>query len=194
MEALWIAGVMFGFLLVIFLILAFRFPEDLKGVLGRMTSVEVTKDGLKIALLAAAVLEKETRTPDDSELRPFVRDIPSGRRVLWVDDIPANNRAEIQALRGLGLLVDVATTNAEALSYAKTNRYDLVLSDIRRPPPEATKAGLDLPETLRDAHVNLPTAFYVGKAAQSTTEAGEPVFDTPTAMLRWVRKQLGGMA
>ncbi len=190
MEAFYIALVVFGFLLIVFLVLAFRFPGDLQKLLGRTTSVEVTKDGLKIALIADAVLEKENRRPDDDELRALVSEVPAGRRILWVDDVPANNRAEIQALRGLGLAVDVATTNAEALSYAEANTYDLILSDIERSAPEPTNAGLALPAALRQAHVLAPVAFYVGNADHPTTQDGEPVFDTPTQLLAWVRDRL----
>jgi CheY-like chemotaxis protein len=188
-EALFIV---FGFLLIVFLVLAFRFPDDLKKLLGRMSSVEVTKDGLKIALIAEAVREKEKRRPDDDEIRPLVLNIPAGRRVLWVDDNPANNRVEIQALRGLGLTVDTATSNTEAQSYAQANAYDLVLSDIGRSAPEAPTAGLALPDALREVDVRAPFAFYVGNAAQPTTDAGQPVFDTPTQLFGWVREQLEG--
>jgi CheY-like chemotaxis protein len=191
-EALSVVGVVFAFLLIVFLVLAFRFPDDLQKLLGRMASVEVTKDGLKIALIAQAVQEKEKRQPNDDELRPLVSEIPPDRRVLWVDDVVSNNRAEIQALRGLGLVVDTATTNAEALSYAEANKYDLVLSDITRSAPESTKAGLALPKTLRAANVDSPPiAFYVATADNPSTESGEPVFDTPTELLRWVRDELG---
>lgn len=191
MEALLIVAVIFAFLLCVFLVLAFRFPDDLQKLLGRMSSVEVTKDGLKIALIAEVVQEKEQRQPNNAELRPLVSDIPADRRVLWVDDSPANNRAEIQALRGLGLVVDTATTNAEALSYAEANRYDLVLSDIKRSAREPANAGLALPKSLRDANIDPPIAFYVGHAAKPSTESGEPVFDTPTRLLNWIREQLG---
>lgn len=190
MAVVWIVLIVFAFLLVVFLVLALGFPEELKKLLGRMTSVEVTKDGLKIALIADAVQEKENRRPDVAELRPFVTDIPAGRRVLWVDDCPANNRVEIQALRSLGLTVDTATTNAEALSYARANKYDLVLTDIKRSSPERENAGLELPATLREAHLSAPVAFYVGKADNSTTGHGDPVFDTPTQLLGWVRDHL----
>jgi hypothetical protein len=42
-EALSVVGVVFAFLLIVFLVLAFRFPDDLRKLLGRMTSVEVTR-------------------------------------------------------------------------------------------------------------------------------------------------------
>ena len=192
MEALLIALTVFAFLLIVFLVLAFRFPEDLKKLLGRVTSVEVTKGGLKIALVAAAIHEKEKRTPDEAEILPLVKNIPAGRRVLWVDDLPANNRAEIQALRGLGLTVDTATSNAEALAYAKSNMYDLVLSDIGRSAPEAATAGLALPEVLEKINVRVPIAFYVGEATNPTTPSGQPVFDTPTQLLAWIGDHLQG--
>ena len=193
MEAFLIVLVVFIFLAIVFLVLAFRFPDDLATLLGRMSSVEVTTEGLKIALVAEAVVQKEHRKPKAAEIRPLVTQIPDGRLLLWVDDSPANNRAEIQALRALGLTVDVATTNKEAQSYVSRASYDLVLSDIGRGKPEAATAGLELPGVLREAHVDAPLAFYVGEATEHTTPTGEAVFDTPTALLGWVRDQLKGV-
>lgn len=191
-EALLIVLVVFAFLLIVFFVLAFRFPEDLKMLLKRLKSVRISKDGLTLELVVEAIQEKEKRTPDPAEIRPLVKAIPTGRRVLWVDDCPANNRAEIQALRGLDLIVDTATTNAEALSYAKSNTYDLVVSDIGRSAAEPPNAGLELPAALRAAGVASPLAFYVGAATRPTTDTEEPVFDTPTELLGWISEELDG--
>jgi CheY-like chemotaxis protein len=194
MEAFLIVVVIFVFLLVVFLVLAFAFPDDLRALLRRTSSVEVTRDGLKIALVAEVVEQKEGRHPSTSELERLASGIPAGRHILWVDDQPANNRAEIQALRSLGLRVDTATSNEEGLSYTKVNTYDLVLSDIGRLPPQPDTAGLDLPMALSEVGVRAPVAFYVGKVREPATQAGQPVFDTPTALLIWVREQLAGPA
>jgi CheY-like chemotaxis protein len=191
-EALLIVLVVFAFLLIVFFVLAFRFPEDLKLLLRRMTLVEVGKNGLKIGLVAEAVREKEHRKPKKAELEPLVVNIPGDKRVLWVDDCPANNRAEIQALRSLGVTVDTATTNAEGLAYAKSRTYDLVVSDIGRSAPESSTAGLELPGALGEAHVDAPIAFYVGQAVEATTADGDPVFDTPTQLLGWISEHLRG--
>lgn len=192
MEGVLITGIVFGSLLVMFLVVAFRYPETFERLLGRITSLELTKSGIKIGLIADAVKEKENRDPARAELRSFTRNIPAGRHILWVDDVLANSRAEIQALRGLGLIVDTATTNAEALSYAKSESYDLVVSDIGRSAPEQPKAGLQLPAALRAAGVVSPLAFYVGNAENPTTDNGEPVFDAPTALFGWISKKLTG--
>jgi len=193
-EALLIILVVFAFLLVVFFVLAFRFPEDLKLMLRRMTLVEVGKNGLKIGLVAEAVREREHRKPKKAELEPLVVNIPEGKLVLWVDDCPANNRAEIQALRSLGVAVDTATTNTEGLAYAKSRTYDVVISDIRRSAHESTNAGLELPEVLHQAHVDAPIVFYVGEAVGTTTADGDPVFDTPTQLLGWISEHLRGAA
>ena len=62
-----------------------------------------------------------------------------GVSVLWVDDRPANNIYEQQALEALGIQFTVATSTANALSLLSHNKYDVVISDMGRPPD--TQAG-----------------------------------------------------
>jgi CheY-like chemotaxis protein len=191
MEAVWVALVVFGFLLIVFLVLAFRFPDELKALLRRTKSVSITGKGLVLELVEQAVEEKEHRKPTPDEVRPVLERIPSRSRVLWVDDAPFNNRLEIQALRALDVDVDTTTSNDEAVSYATADGYDLVLSDISRAPPQESDAGLALPELLRAAGLEVPIAYYVGHAESAQTPDGHPVFDRPTDLLRFIAETLG---
>lgn len=188
MEAVWITLIVFGFALVVFLVLAFRFPDALRELLGRAKSLSVTREGLALEFVEAAVQEKEHRRLVPDEIRPVLARIAPSRRVLWVDDAPNNNRLEVQALRALGVEVDLATSNSEALAYAHGVKYDLVLSDIARTPPEESKAGLSLPAQLRALGLSVPIAFYVEHAAPPKTADGYPVFDRPTELLGFVAK------
>jgi CheY-like chemotaxis protein len=140
--------------------------------------------------VAQAVVDKEHRKPEEDELRSLVDGIPPGRRILWVDDEPAGNRREIQALRAMDTVVDTATSNAEAVSYAGQRTYDIVLSDIGREAPQPPRAGLELPGALHEACVRAPIAFYVTTPSGPRTDSGHPVFSKPSELLRWVSAQV----
>ena len=124
-----------------------------------------------------------------STIRAEVETI-SGGRVLWVDDTPTNNLREVQALRTLGVEVDLVTRNQEARQLVVAFEYDLVLSDIGRD-PRSEESGLEMPQLLRECGKQVPLAFYVGGREGKKTEEGTPVFDAPSELLRFIAETLG---
>ncbi len=135
------------------------------------------------------VIEKEGRKPVEKQIRPLLRGLQG--QLLWVDDAPANNRLEVQALREIGVEIDIAVSNDEAAAYARSRRYDLVISDIGRSSAvEDQRAGLALPSVLREAGNQTPVVYYVGEAERPETESGKPVFDAPSKLLAYVKAQL----
>ena len=167
-----------------------RFPEEVRSLVGRTAAIKISREGIAWQIFEEAVVQKEGRTPAAAQIRPLLRAMPSGR-LLWVDDAPANNRLEIQALRELGVEIDTAVSNSEATAYARSRSYDLVVSDIGRSSPlEDDRAGLMLPSVLREAGNEAPVVYYVGRAVQPETKFGEPVFDTPTKLLAHVEQAL----
>lgn len=188
MVAVWLALIVFGFALFVFLILVWRFPDEVRKLISRTDGVEVRPTKIALRFFREAVREKENRDlPSGSEAT--IERI-SGVRILWVDDAPVNNRLELEVLRARGIAIDCATSNQEALEFAADARYDLVISDIGRKPPEEENAGLSLPANLRSADVSCPIAFYVGEATAATTPAGDPVFDRPTDLFEFIAGQL----
>ena len=171
--------------LAIFLVLRFSFPDQIGGLLDRMTGmrVEVSAEGVALEFMAKAVEEKEAAAVDRADLTATAAQIQGPVKVLWVDDNPLNNRYEAQALRALGASIDFATSNAEAITYARSDRYDILISDIGRPPPQGATDGLDLPQRLSAAGTLPPhVLYYVFKRDQPTTPEGHPVYDRPTAL------------
>jgi CheY-like chemotaxis protein len=53
-------------------------------------------------------------------------------RVLWVDDMPANNEVERKALRRYGIVFDNVVSTAEAVAQLANEDYDLVITDLGR--------------------------------------------------------------
>ena len=54
------------------------------------------------------------------------------RRVLWVDDEPANNERERALLRPDGIVFDNVVSSAEAVAQLELGSYDLVITDLGR--------------------------------------------------------------
>lgn len=119
-------------------------------------------------------------------LREELRQIRSGR-VLWVDDQPAGNLREITTLEQAGLVVDTALSNAAAADQMRGREYDLLISDIRRPPPEHEHAGLDLPRTVVPDRNRLPPIiYYAHRVTAPRTQDGYPVTNKASELFRMV--------
>jgi CheY-like chemotaxis protein len=78
--------------------------------------------------------------------------------ILWVDDQPANNTYERQALEALGINVVFSTSTEDALLRMRSSRFDVVVSDMGRPPDPL--AGYTLLEQLRSAGDKTPFVIY----------------------------------
>lgn len=181
-DAIAMVAASLALLLVVFLVLAFRFPEVIRDLGSRTARVSIGPEGAAIEFAVRAIEEREHRRPDREQVRERLTALPARRRILWTDDSPANNRYEIEALRASGVMVDTATTNSEAVDLARRRSYVAVISDIGRPPPEAPQAGLDLPRQLKEAGSDAPVVFYVGHADAPQTPDGHPVVDRPSAL------------
>lgn len=80
--------------------------------------------------------------------------------VLWVDDRPNNNTFERRALEALGIEIDLSTSTDDALRKIKRDSYDLIISDMSRPPDP--RAGYTLLDQLRSEGDTTPLVIYSG--------------------------------
>lgn len=80
--------------------------------------------------------------------------------VLWVDDRPDNNRYERSALQSLGVSVDLSLSTDDALKKLQASSYDLIISDMGRPPD--AQAGYTLLDSLRRSGNQTPFVIYAG--------------------------------
>ncbi len=133
-------------------------------------------------------------------------DIRAQKRILWVDDVPANNTFEIAALRGLQIEVRTCTNTEDALAALEEAEraqepYDLVLSDWTRfPMREAGQPeGPRLLRLMRAQHRRTPVIFYHGefdpqRAKQrlelAVKEGGSGATSLPGDLLRQVAEVL----
>ncbi|MED5617661.1 response regulator [Ideonella sp. BN130291] len=128
------------------------------------------------ALMAAAVARPdaaatpESTARDAKEAASIVGQVDkrtlrraSGAWALWVDDRPDNNVYERQSLEALGVRFVIAKSTDEALAKMAQQRFDVVISDMARPPD--AQAGYTLLETLRAAGNHVPFIIYAGSSA-----------------------------
>ena len=82
----------------------------------------------------------------------------SDARVLWVDDRPANNVYERQALEALGVRFVLSECTEDALQKLRTSAFDLVITDMGRPPD--ARAGYTLLNAARNQGNRTPFIIY----------------------------------
>jgi CheY-like chemotaxis protein len=88
---------------------------------------------------------------------------PGERKVLWVDDRPANNVFERAALESYGIRFTLVESTSEAQAILAPGRFDAVISDLGRPGDR--RAGLILLEAVRRADNAVPYFLYTSVAA-----------------------------
>ncbi|MFI1677697.1 MULTISPECIES: response regulator [unclassified Streptomyces] len=97
------------------------------------------------------------------------------RRVLWVDDRPANNAYEVAQLNALGVHVVQAASTREgaATLFRAAQPFDAVISDMGRDEPTGYNpdAGMDLLHELRTAGETTP--FFVYATRRGLTRKAE---------------------
>ncbi len=85
------------------------------------------------------------------------------RAILWVDDRPENNTYERRALEALGARILLSTSTEDALSKLSANSFDVIISDMGRPPDP--RAGYTLLEAVRKRGITTPFLIYAGSNA-----------------------------
>ncbi len=117
---------------------------------------EVTPEATASGARAAFDLVAEIATP---------RAIRTAGRstVLWVDDRPNINIQGREALEALGVTFVLTLSTEEALQKLKGGSFDVVISDMGRPPDP--QAGYTLLDKLRASGDRTPFIIYAGSRA-----------------------------
>ena len=168
------------FVLLFFLV---RFRSALVGFLGNLgefsfkaAGVEATAKRQQEAAVALGAAVANQAAGDGgpavvADPRDVAAALPSpraqrrlqGARILWVDDRPDNNRFERQALEALGIDIDLSTSTDDALGKIRRRPYDLIISDMGRPPD--ARAGYTLLDQLRGSGNQTPFVIYASSRA-----------------------------
>jgi CheY-like chemotaxis protein len=83
-----------------------------------------------------------------------------GKRILWVDDHPDNNRIPCRILEdgGATVILALSTEDATAVLNQQGRAVDLVISDMGRGDDQI--AGIKVLEYLRDSSIRVPAIIY----------------------------------
>lgn len=85
---------------------------------------------------------------------------------LWIEDNKIKILRQIKMLENIGMKIDHVESSEIALKKLKTNKYDLILSDIERDDNETE--GIDfLKDIVENKKINIPTIFYTGEYKDS---------------------------
>jgi CheY-like chemotaxis protein len=133
--------------------------------------------------------------PADPEAGPTPRDssdsLLQGVSVLWIDDQPTNNRDLADYLRGQGARVNEVEDTEQARAALKSERCDVVISDIAR--PGRRDAGLDDLRQLQAEGLAPDVAFfYTSRVTTARTAAahalGADIVSGPTELISALRE------
>lgn len=119
------------------------------------------------------------------------QDITRDTNILWIDDVPMNNKNEERMLWQLGIKVDYALNTEEAIRLLKADKYDLILSDIARQAKDGKlvgDAGIQTLQKLREKDFSLPFIFYIGDydPALGCPEYAFGITDRPDELLHLI--------
>jgi len=162
--------------LAVLVIAGVWYREPIGRALGsRLTSVSVL--GFKIDLNPASIddaVKVRARLDGAAEVsqgRPVssqavadrarrLADQIGGRTILWVDDVPMDNRAERRLLRQMGIFVEAVVSNEEAKTVLadRAESIALIISDIKR---AKGPSGLQLLADLEGRPEHPDVIFYV---------------------------------
>lgn len=98
-----------------------------------------------------------------SEDRNFKAPISKTKKILWVDDVPANNVYPMQILKEQGVGIDLALDTKKALEFINSNEYDLIISDMGR--GDDSTAGLTLLAELKKKYIKTPVIIFASTGA-----------------------------
>lgn len=93
----------------------------------------------------------------------------SDKKVLYIDDTPANLMAGQIALENYKIAVDTGSTMADLLDMVRNNEYDLIILDDMM--PEKRISGTDAMKTLRSEGYSKPIIVLTANSSSLDRKA-----------------------
>ncbi|MEM7024545.1 MAG: response regulator [Pseudomonadota bacterium] len=130
---------------------------------ARSMDAKALEQGTKTSGRPLEVPEKDRKRALDRARQNL--DLLAGRSILWVDDVPTNNRNERRMFRGLGVASEAVVSTEEAIARLERDesQFDVVLSDMLRDgDPAAGLKLIDRYDTLSGGAADrLPVILYI---------------------------------
>ena len=163
-------------------------PTNIRALLPRITKVGIL--GIEIQLrsdIKRAARAREIPIPR-RRMEHLIRRLARSRqllhcaRILWVDDRPLGNVAEMELLRSLCVSIDLAPSSEDARERLSAGVYDLVLSDMMR---EGPRSGEALIPDVQSSPLKPPIIFYV-RAEMPTPEGAYGLTQAPDKLFELI--------
>jgi DNA-binding NtrC family response regulator len=111
-----------------------------------------------------------------------------------VDDRPDNNTYERQALARYGIEFMLAISTEEALEKLSIKKFDVIISDMGRPPD--LRAGYTLLRAIREKGDNTPYFIYAGSRApehraEAKRRGAQGTTNMPAELIEMVLDSIG---
>ena len=126
-------------------------------------------------LSRAMLLNLVANQMQSSDLAPWKttsQDRLQNKRLLLVEDSPANQLVAQALLAREGAFVEVAANGQEALDMASARDYDLILMDVRMPVMDGLEATRKILQQKPDARIIAMTANVFKEEREACAEAG----------------------
>ena len=152
--------------------LALKFGPSIQGLLANISKIGVKAGPLEanlearenaVAALSAAEAIKTLQSPasdvvSTKDVVDTVREFTSDKyaqsarnaQILWVDDKPPKAAYERKAFEAMGANIVFALNTEDALAKLSNRKFDVIISDMSRPPDEY--AGYTLLSKLPEKH------------------------------------------
>jgi CheY-like chemotaxis protein len=148
-------------------------------------------DGLRDRQLDQQFEDASQQVASQEEVRSA---LSKDKAILWVDDRPDNNFYEREALKRYGIEFVLATSTDEALKILSGAKFDVIISDMGRPPDP--RAGYTLLEAVRTKGDNTPYFIYSGSrsqehVAEAKRRGAQGTTNIPDELIRMVLSATG---
>lgn len=128
---------------------------------------QAAADANRNNLVVASTVQKHVEITKSDRERVLARaercvEVLKGKRILWLDDLVANNRLEREMLEAFGLKIEQVQSNQAALAALDPpgSGCDVIISDIARSDPDE-QGGLAFLTAYRGSSGRLPVIFYI---------------------------------
>lgn len=117
------------------------------------------------------------------------------KRILWVDDNPANNRNIMGMFSENEVVFDLAKSTDEAIEKLAKNNYTLIISDMKR--ADSPDEGIKLLRLRNKKYGNIPFAIFsssrslTGYANTAEMEGANLVTNKVTELLGYIQTTVG---
>lgn len=200
---------------IVALFLLIKFKPLIANVLQR-ENMQLKVGGLEISVqeaaknagkdiadlqLRLAKLEKalsEAPSTGNLEISDRATNVVLTKKLLWVDDVPANNAFLVEGLKQRGVDVVLSRNTADALQQLKVDTFGAIITDLGRYEDGREKpfAGLELIEKVRADQVDTPILVFASsrgmKNRDKLMQAGaEDVADSGVKVMTFVERHLG---